>query len=133
MTKSSNFKFKINYLYLTVLLFIIEVLIALFVHDDFIRPYVGDVLVVILIYCFLKIFWNAKPLKVAVSVVAFAFVVEYLQLINIVHILGLQDNRFATIVIGTSFAWWDLVAYWVGGMIVVWFESRIAMKLIPHK
>ena len=31
-------------------LFIVETLIALFVRDAFIRPYMGDVLVVILIY-----------------------------------------------------------------------------------
>ncbi len=33
-------------------LFIVETLIALFVRDAFIRPYMGDVLVVILIYFF---------------------------------------------------------------------------------
>ena len=32
-------------------LFVVETLIALFVRDAFIRPYMGDVLVVILIYC----------------------------------------------------------------------------------
>ena len=37
-------------------LFIVETLIALFVRDAFIRPYMGDILVVILIYCFVRIF-----------------------------------------------------------------------------
>lgn len=125
MSTTPVFKFRKNYLFLTIIIFIIEVLIALFVHDDFIRPYIGDVLVVILIYCFLKIFWNAKPLKVAVAVLAFAFVVEYLQYIHIVERLGLEDNQFASIIIGTSFSWWDLVAYWAGGMIVIGVESKI--------
>ena len=37
------------YFRLTVILFLIEVAIALFIKDRFIRPYLGDVLVVMLI------------------------------------------------------------------------------------
>ena len=36
-------------------LFSIETLIALYVHDTVIRPYVGDMLVVVLVYCFVRI------------------------------------------------------------------------------
>lgn len=43
-------------------LFIVETLIALFLRDAFIRPYMGDVLVVILIYCFVRIFIT-EPLR----------------------------------------------------------------------
>ena len=32
-----------------------EVLIALFVHDDFVRPYLGDVLVVPMIFFLLRV------------------------------------------------------------------------------
>ena len=32
----------------------IEVLIALYVHDDFVRPYLGDVLVVVVLYFFVS-------------------------------------------------------------------------------
>ena len=35
-----------RYFVIFLLLLIIEVLIALYVHDDFIRPYIGDVLVI---------------------------------------------------------------------------------------
>ena len=37
-----------------IIVFIIEAIIAVFIHDNFIRPYFGDVLVVVLIYCFIK-------------------------------------------------------------------------------
>ena len=37
------------------LIFCIEVLIALYVRDNFIRPYVGDMLVVVLVYSFVWI------------------------------------------------------------------------------
>ncbi len=47
---------KINKRYLSAffILLTIEVFIALFVHDNFIRPYIGDVLVVIVIYTFIR-------------------------------------------------------------------------------
>ncbi len=45
-----NKKYIISFL----ILFIIEALIALFVHDNFIRPYIGDILVIILMYTFIR-------------------------------------------------------------------------------
>ena len=38
-----------------VLLLCIEIIIAIFVHDNFVRPYLGNVIIVALIYFFLKI------------------------------------------------------------------------------
>ncbi len=42
--------FRPVYALATALVFIIEVLIALYMHDAFIRPYGGDILAVILVY-----------------------------------------------------------------------------------
>ena len=44
----------------TLVIFLVEFLIARYVHDSFIRPYVGDVLVVILLYTFVRIFVPEK-------------------------------------------------------------------------
>ena len=41
-------------------LIIIETLIALYVHDKVVRPYIGDVLVVIVLYYFVRIFVPEK-------------------------------------------------------------------------
>ena len=49
---SSILKFKRSYFLWTITLIFIEIVIALFVHDGIVRPYGGDFLVVILIYCF---------------------------------------------------------------------------------
>ncbi len=110
-----NFK----YFVLTILLFITEVIIALYVHDNFVRPYIGDVLVVILIYCFVLSFLKLPQLKVAIGTLLFAFTVETLQYFNFVKIIGLQHSKLANILIGNSFAWADMVAYVVGIIIVV--------------
>jgi hypothetical protein len=122
------FKFNGNYFLLAVLLFITEVCIALFVHDQFVRPYFGDVLVVILIYCFVKSFLNTPVIKTSIVVLLFAFVVEILQYCTLVEKLNLQDNELARTVMGTSFAWEDILSYTVGIVIVIGCEKWLSQK-----
>jgi len=110
------------------LLFAIEVLIALFVHDKIVRPYIGDVLVVILIYCFVKSFLNIKVLTAALLVLLFSFSIETFQYFNLVEKLGLEHNKTARIVIGSSFEWIDFVAYSLGILIVLAVEKQLAKK-----
>jgi Protein of unknown function (DUF2809) len=119
------FTFNKKYFALTILLLGIEILIAKYMHDDIIRPYGGDVLVVILIYCFVKSFWHAPVWPTALSVLLFAFVIEGLQYVKIVNILGLQHNKIASVVIGTSFAWMDIVCYIMGIAIVLGGERLL--------
>lgn len=71
--------FNRNYFGFTILLLIVEIFIALYVHDAFVRPYVGDILVAILIYCFIKSFVTLPALPVAVSVLLFTFAIEFVQ------------------------------------------------------
>lgn len=122
--------FNKNYFGLTILLFFIEILIALYVNDNFIRPYLGDVLVVILIYCFLKSFLKLPVLTVAIAVLGFSFSIEFLQFLNIVEKLGLEKSKIARTVIGTSFSWIDLISYIIGITITLviekyWFKKQI--------
>lgn len=108
------FRFHKTYFILTITLFITEVLITLYVHDSFIRPYFGDVLVVILIYCFVKSFLKVPVLPLAISVLLFAFTIETLQYFDIVKKLGLEHSKLANVVIGNSFAWADMWCYVAG-------------------
>jgi len=95
-------------------LLIIEILIERFVHDNFIRPYLGDFLVVILIYCFLMAISKISVLKGLLIVLVFSFAVEFFQLINIVEELQYQPPEIVMIVLGSSFSVWDLLAYTLG-------------------
>ncbi|MEI6950803.1 DUF2809 domain-containing protein [Paraflavisolibacter sp. H34] len=106
--------FNLRFFFLAAVLFVVEVLIALFVRDHFIRPYVGDYLVVILIYCAVRTFLNASALKVAIGVLLFAYCVEVLQYYHLVERLGLSGNKIAKTVIGYGFEWLDLLAYTLG-------------------
>ncbi len=116
-------KFSRLYFFSAVILFGIEVLIALFVHDRIIRPYIGDLLVVVLIYCFIKSFLDIPVFKAALFVLLFSYVIEILQYFNLVEKLGLQHSKIASTVIGTSFAWLDLLAYTAGIALVVFIEK----------
>ncbi len=118
------FTFNKKYFYLTLLLFLIEVCIAVFVNDGFIRPFIGDVLVVILIYCFVRAFWNIRPFIVALSVLAFSYTIEVLQYFNFVNKLGLQNNKILAVALGSIFDWKDIIAYTIGVIAVLWLENK---------
>ena len=105
---------RLFYLTATLVLFAVEFCIALFVHDRFVRPFVGDVLVVILIYTFIRIFISEKVRLLPLYVFVFAAAVEILQYFRIVEVLGLQDNVIMSTVIGTSFDIRDILCYFVG-------------------
>ena len=107
-------KFSIKYFVAFIVILAIEVLIALFVRDDFIRPYFGDVLVVCLIYCFIRMFLSKKVTLLPLYIFLFAVIVEILQYFDIVKLLHLEGNTFARIVIGNSFSFLDIVCYFAG-------------------
>jgi|SRR3982751_1046799 hypothetical protein len=119
----SIFKFTPRYFILAVVLLIIEICIALFVHDTIIRPYIGDLLVVILIYCTVRSFLNTPVLPTAIAVLIFSFTVETLQYFKIVEVLGLQHSKLARIIIGSSFEWTDIAAYIAGILLVLLAEK----------
>lgn len=99
------------------IIFVIEVLIAKFVDDSFIRPYGGDILVVILMYYFVKAFIETKSVYIITGVVLFAYLVEIGQYFRMAEVLGIQDNQIMRIVIGSSFSWIDMLCYTIGGVI----------------
>lgn len=126
MSKQTLFIFNKRYFLLTIAIFLTEVLIAMFVHDRFIRPYFGDFLVVILIYCFFKSFLNIAVMPMAIAVLIFSYLVETAQYFNLVYHLGLQDYKLARIVIGVSFEWIDMLAYTLGILAVIGAEKIVS-------
>lgn len=121
-------KKRLLYLTATIILFVIEVLIALYIHDDFIRPYIGDVIVVIVIYTFVRIFIPDGIRLLPLYVFLFAVIVEVLQWFHIVDILGLADNRFLSTLIGGVFDVKDIICYGVGCMLLGVYEYLLRKK-----
>ena len=113
------------------MLFCLEVFIALYVHDDIIRPHIGDLLVVIMIYCFVKALFNWSVSATALATLLFAYLVEFLQYLKIVNVLGLQRSTLAKVVIGTYFSWIDILCYTAGIIIVLLAEKMLSPKKVP--
>lgn len=119
---------KKQYLLLTFIFLIVEIIIALFFHDRFIRPIFGDYLIVFLVYCGLKSLVNLKPVTAVIATVSFAYLVEYLQYIHITDILHMQQNRATRMILGSSFEWIDMLAYTLGGLTFYYLEYYIFSK-----
>jgi uncharacterized membrane protein len=122
------FTFRKKYFYLAIVLFLVEVCIALFVKDQFIRPFIGDVLVVILIYCGVRAFWRIRIPTAIALVLAFAYAVEGLQYFNLVDRLGLRPYPILAIAIGSVFDWKDILAYTIGAGIIWGVERRYSSR-----
>ena len=113
---------QIGYAIATMILLLVEVLIALYVHDAFVRPYVGDMLVVVVIYTFIRIFVPARCKLLPLYIFIFAAMVEVLQMFHIVDIFGWQDNRFLSTLVGSVFDWKDIMCYAVGCILLGVYE-----------
>ena len=99
---------------LFLLLFLIEVLIAIYFHDNFIRPYLVVFLIVILIYCFLMRFLNVSKIKILVFVLVFSFLIEFSHHFTLVKVLGFQNLKLAKVILGNSFSINDLICFVLG-------------------
>lgn len=117
--------FNKNYFSLTVVSFILEVIIVIFINDHFIRPYFGDFLIVILLYCFLKSFINLSIIKAALSVLSLSFLIEFLQYIKLLEWFGLGNSKSAQLILGSHFSWIDIFAYTTGIMFVIFSEIQL--------
>jgi hypothetical protein len=126
MDATMKFKISIQYLIAFIVLFLIETLIALYVNDRIVRPYIGDVLVVILVYSFVKMIVSGKIRFIALYVFLFAVLVEIAQFFNITSLLHLSSNEAASTIIGTSFDWLDIVCYGAGCIVIEMWERIFA-------
>lgn len=118
--------FRKRYALLALLLLLVEIYIALYVHDGIVRPYIGDFLVVMLIYCFGRAFFRVPVLKAALATLVFAYLVEFMQYLNLIKWLGLQDSRIVNVVLGNLFEWIDMLAYTLGVAVVLIIEKMSA-------
>ena len=103
----------------------VEVCIALFVHDAFVRPYVGDMLVTLLLCCMCRVILPDKIRLLPVFVFLFAACVEIGQYFDVVALMGLTDNRFLSIALGRTFSWMDLVCYAIGCVVAFGLDEVI--------
>jgi hypothetical protein len=112
-------RFHAGYAVAALLVFAIEVAIALFVRDGFVRPYGGDVLAVVLVYLGLRAVTRIGVIPAAATAFAIAVLVELSQWIGLVRLIGLGDSAVARTVLGTGFDWGDFAAYAAGAILAL--------------
>ena len=91
----------------------IEIYIGVCVHDRFVRPYLGDTLVVMLLWAAARIAFPEGLPWLSGAVFAFACLVEASQIIPLCDLLGIRSSLIR-VLMGTSFAWEDILAYAAG-------------------
>ena len=120
-----NLTFNLKYFITTTAIFLIEVLIATKLKDIFfVRAYLGDVIVVILIYTFIKSFFKIKNNQKLISgILIFSCLVEFAQYFTIAEKLGFRKGSLMYIVIGNSFSWIDIMCYAAGCLLLYLFVT----------
>lgn len=114
-----KFKFNLKYFLLSLLIFFIEVLIATVLKDSFfIRAYLGDIIVVMLLYTLVKSFFVTDDTKLILGIFAFSCTVEFAQFFNIAEKSGFPVGSLMYIVIGNSFSWIDILCYGAGCLLL---------------
>lgn len=119
---------RLIYAILFLLLLLTEVCIALFVHDGFVRPYLGDVLVTVLICAFVRMFIPKGVRLLPLYVFLFAAAVEFGQYFEMVKLLGLENSPFFSVLLGTAFSVYDLLCYAVGCALFVGIDWLIKIN-----
>jgi len=124
-------QFSLKYFLISIFIFLIEVLIATKLKDIFfVRAYLGDVIVVILLYTMVKSFFRVNNQKLIGGILIFSCMVEFAQYFNIAEKLGFRQGSLMYIVIGNSFSWIDILCYAVGCLLIYLFVKMTENKTI---
>lgn len=128
MTRKST---AVYYAALSAILFLTEFAIALWAHG-FLRDSVGDMLVIPLIYCIIRVFTDKLQKSLPFLVCCLGFLAEFLQFIHLVDILGLDHSSPLAVAIGTSFSWVDVICYLIG-MVMIYAGMFLRKTLASQK
>ena len=112
-----------KHLLIALAVFVAEILVATtFSHIRFIRSFLSDYLVVILLYHLIKVFRQIPALPLAVAVFIFACAVEVSQYFHLADAMGLRRGGLLSILLGNSFSWLDILMYFLGCLTCYGFD-----------
>ncbi|MDW5418778.1 DUF2809 domain-containing protein [Iodobacter sp. CM08] len=118
------------YYLIALLILFTEIAIAKgIVGNAFIRGSVGDILVIVLIYALMRAN-SIQPKISAVLACLIGFIVEGLQYIHLVDLLGLQKGSVLAIAIGNTFSPSDLLMYCIGGILAFSLDQGLIIPRI---
>lgn len=124
---------RVYYLVWAAVLFVTEILIgSVFSGLVWLRSYGGDILVIPLIYCIIRIVTDRLPRLMPVLVCCIGFAAEFLQWIHLSERLGFEPGSLGAILIGTSFSWYDMLCY-LAGMVLIYLGVLARISLVNRK
>lgn len=123
-------KRRLIYLCLSISCFIACAAIVIFLNDNrFIRGFVVDIIIILLIYFLIKAFYDFNSLKLVTFTLALSYITEFSQYLQLAHLLGLEHNPIARLVIGSVFDPYDLIAYTIGAFLVYLIDTKLIKKV----
>lgn len=115
---------RLRYLLLFGLLLLTEILIGVFLKGGFIRAYGGDILVLPLLYAFLRILFpqsnNFTMRVLPLGLFIFGVLVETLQGAHIADRLHIT-SPVLRVIIGSTFDFLDIACYFAGMLLIYGF------------
>ena len=115
-------KIRLRYAAAAFVLLLAEIFIGAFLHDRVIRPFGGDVLVVILIWALIRVVFPTGLPWLPGAVFLFACAVECAQGLRIFELLGLTKYPLLRVALGTSFSVVDIACYAAGCLFCALWE-----------
>ena len=108
-----------KYAWIALTILLLEIGIERFFKTGFIRYFMGDFLIVSLLYYVFRTILKKRKSLILVGVWIFAFGIEVLQLFDIPAWLGWENHRLIELTLGSSFDPLDLLAYFLGGLAAI--------------
>lgn len=111
-------------------LIVCYIIVKSFSGNPIIRGFLGDIVIVLLIYNFLKGIKDFNSKKLVIFTLMLSYITEFLQYLQISKYLGLENNQAAQLIIGSVFDPFDLLAYTIGGLMAYLADKLIIERFI---
>lgn len=109
---------RVYYLVLSAVLLGVEICIGAYAHG-WVRDSLGDILVIPLLYCLVRIFLpKALPRTMPLVMCGIGFAAEIAQYFRFYEILGFEKGSLGAIILGTGFSWNDMLCYLTGTILI---------------
>lgn len=122
-------KFNPQYFIVFIVLLLVEVFIGVCIRDAFIRPFVGDVLSVCVLFSMVRVFYTGNGVNLGIGLLLFAFGVEFAQFFKLASLLNLEKGSIPYVMLGATFDPLDLLAYILGTVLNISLDKKYAKSL----
>lgn len=114
-------RFHLGYCLFALTVLLVEIVIAKYM-SGWVRSYLGDVLVIVLLYSAIMSVAALNKKSVVLFTLIVAFAIEYGQYFKLAERLGFAPDSVAYIVLGNTFSGADLGCYAIGAILILLVE-----------